>query len=436
VAAFGLNVQAAAEFGGPLKVSDTARYLTYDDGTPFYYVADTPWTLLSALPLTDAMAYIDIRAGQGFTALQVISTPWSFDDTADKWDFNGQNGKARRNAEGHVPFFSATGSEPATTAQVSFSHPNERYWQHVDAVLDYMARKGLAAYFIPLWASNFSVRFTDSDHYRFGKFIGGRYRDQQNLLWVLGGDEENVSLSKYRAMLRGLRGADVTQLISMHPRSLRSSSHHMATELDFNSIQIRDSVPAMLSLIDHDYNAEVVKPTFLCETWYEDTANGGLWNLHKKGGSAAFRAHYWAARLSGGFGEGYGAWAMWLNQLSWTDDIQLPGAVEIATHMQKILQTVDWHNLLPNDAIFGDSPRVHTAFSSTSKSAVSYFEIHTTQSLNTRVFGGAVDLTWYDPRSGAVTKTATIASNISGNDVPITTPNPQDSVLVITAVTP
>ncbi len=426
----GLNAQAATGFRGPLKVGNTGRYLTYADGTPFYYVADTPWTLLSALTLADAKEYIDIRTGQGFTGLQMISTPWSFDNGADNWNFNGERGKGRNNANGDVPFFTTSGTEPADNGEVSFAHPNEAYWQHVDAVLNYMEQKGLVAYLIPLWASNFSSHFTKADHYTLGKFIGTRYREQKNVLWVLGGDERNVSLNKYQEMLRGLKDAGVTQLISMHPRSGRSSSDHMPTELDFSSVQIRNSVANMVALIEEDYNAGNVKPTFLCETWYEDSVDGGLWSLHKKGGSAAFRAHYWAARLHGGFGEGYGAWVIWLNQFSWREDINRAGAVEIATHMQNILKTVDWHNLAPDDAhaVLSNHSRVHTAFSSESKSAVTYFEANATVTLRPSVFGGAVKLTWYDPKTGAVKKTETI----EGNDVSITTPNSADSVLVMT----
>ena len=66
--------------------------------------------------------------------------------------------------------------------------------------------------------------------------------------------EQNVSLNKYPDMLRGLKDAGVTQLISMHPRSYRSSSDHMSTELDFNSVPIRDSVTKMVALIEEDYN--------------------------------------------------------------------------------------------------------------------------------------------------------------------------------------
>ena len=143
-------------FDGPLEVSDNGRYRTSADGQPFYYVADTPWQLLASLDLAETREYIDIHAEQGFTALQLVATPWSFDDRTARWDFEGEQGQARVNAGGEVPFFGADGEPPRGNREVRFDQPNDAYWRHVDAVLDYLADKGMAAYFIPLWASNFS----------------------------------------------------------------------------------------------------------------------------------------------------------------------------------------------------------------------------------------------------------------------------------------
>lgn len=104
----------AIAFDGPLKVSANGRYLTFRSGEPFYYVADTPWQLLASLGIDDTREYIDIRATQGFTALQLVATPWSFDDTAAHWDFEGETGQARVNADGEPPFFASDGKPPKT----------------------------------------------------------------------------------------------------------------------------------------------------------------------------------------------------------------------------------------------------------------------------------------------------------------------------------
>ncbi|MCY3839937.1 MAG: DUF4038 domain-containing protein [Gammaproteobacteria bacterium] len=80
-----VSCAGSVAFDGPLKVSANGRYLTHQSGEPFYYVADTPWQLLASLGIDETREYIDIRAAQGFTALQLVATPWSFDDTAAHW---------------------------------------------------------------------------------------------------------------------------------------------------------------------------------------------------------------------------------------------------------------------------------------------------------------------------------------------------------------
>ena len=423
----------AAPFDGPLKVSENGRHLTYASGKPFYYVADTPWQLLASLNSAETREYIDIRAEQGFTALQLVATPWSFDDTAARWDFEGERGQARFNAAGDAPFFDAAGKPPQETGDVRFDRPNEAYWLHVDAVLAHLAAKGMAAYFIPLWASNFSRHFSADAHYAIGKTLGERYRWQPNLIWVLGGDEARVSVRKYRRLLQGLRDAQVTQLITMHPRSGRSSSDHLDAELDFHSIQERGTVANMVERLQADYSREPVKPTFLCETWYEHDFDGGVFNIHRTGTTPAFRAHYWAARLHGGFGEGYGGWHNWLNLEHWQEDIARPGARAVATHMRTILEALDWHNMVPDDdqLAIGGNAQVHVARSDASRSAVAYFERHVGVRLDPAWFGGSAYLTWHDPASGASTATQTVHAATD-----IRPPKGEDSVLVVTPAQP
>lgn len=389
-------------FDGPLKVSANDRYLAFQDGEPFYYVADTPWQLLASLDIEESKEYIDIRAAQGFTALQLVATPWSFDDTATRWDFEGETGQARVNAYGEAPFFDTDGKPPKTNDDVRFDRPNDAYWDHVDNVLDYLAGEGMAAYFIPLWASNFSRHFSEEDHYHIGKTLGERYRNQANLLWVLGGDEARVSVAKYKRLYQGLRDAEITQLVTMHPRAGRSSADHLDEELDFHSIQDRGDVASMVRRLQADYRRTPAKPTFLCETWYEHDRDGGVFRIHKTGTSTAFRAHYWAARLHGGFGEGYGGWTTWLNLDHWRTDIKRPGAVAIATHMRNILRSTDWHNLVPDSEhdVFSTHPNVHGAISEASKTAIAYFESHVAVTIDSGWFGKAAEMVWYDPAHG------------------------------------
>ena len=193
---------------------------------------------------------------------------------------------------------------------------------------------------------------------------------------------------------------------------------------------IVEAVADMLRRIDADYARQPAKPTFLCETWYEHDKDGGVFRIHKTGTTAAFRAHYWAARLHGGFGEGYGGWTNWLNLTHWRRDIERPGAVAIATHMRNILNALDWHNLAPDEdhAVLAPQPRIHAARSEASKTLVAYFEAPAETTLDPSWFGGRAELVWYDPANGAVLHRQTVAGSTL-----VRSPGGADAVLVVEA---
>ena len=430
---FGCTVMSAdgQEFDGPLRVDASGRYLETASGEPFYYVADTPWQLLASLDLDATREFIEIRRGQGFTALQLVATPWSFDDTAANWDFEGEVGQARVNAAGDAPF-AFRADHHHGTQNVDFERPVETYWRHVDAVLDLMADAGMLAYLIPLWASNFSADVTVDDHYVIGRFVGARYRDRNNVIWALGGDERDVDVAKYRAMAQGLHESHITQLVTMHPRSGRSSSDHLSVELDFHSIQARGGVAEMLAFVRDDYADVVVKPTFLCETWYEHDREGGVFGIHRIGGSPAFREHYWAARLAGGFGEGYGAWTIWLNLSTWHQDIHRPGAIEIAGAMRSILATIAWYELTPGSTIVAASAGIHRA-STNSGVTIAYLE-RGHQTLEIASLGRGYTMTIFDPATGSVVATRELGASAKSRSWPIDAPN-EDAVVILRPVT-
>jgi len=58
-----------------LKISDNAHYLVYEDGTPFFYLADTAWASFGNVPLELWEPYLRYRQMQGFNALQISVLP-------------------------------------------------------------------------------------------------------------------------------------------------------------------------------------------------------------------------------------------------------------------------------------------------------------------------------------------------------------------------
>ncbi|MDQ3349958.1 MAG: DUF4038 domain-containing protein, partial [Acidobacteriota bacterium] len=55
-----------------LRVSENGRFLIHQDGSPFFYLGDTAWSLVQRLRREEVDLYMEDRAAKGFTALQVV----------------------------------------------------------------------------------------------------------------------------------------------------------------------------------------------------------------------------------------------------------------------------------------------------------------------------------------------------------------------------
>ena len=55
-----------------LRAGPTKRHLIREDGTSFFYLADTAWELVHRLNREEAVEYFDAWAGLGFTAIQMV----------------------------------------------------------------------------------------------------------------------------------------------------------------------------------------------------------------------------------------------------------------------------------------------------------------------------------------------------------------------------
>ena len=57
---------------GNLRVNSSGRYLEYSDGTPFLYMGDTAWELISRLNDKETKLYLENRREKGFTVIQTV----------------------------------------------------------------------------------------------------------------------------------------------------------------------------------------------------------------------------------------------------------------------------------------------------------------------------------------------------------------------------
>src|SRR4051794_4614401 len=103
--------EAASSVRGRLQVSANRRYLQFEDGTPFFYMADTAWELFHRLNREEANRYLEDRARKGFTVIQAVA-------------LSELDGLTAPNAYGAAPLI---GGNP--------SRPNPEYFAHVDFIV-------------------------------------------------------------------------------------------------------------------------------------------------------------------------------------------------------------------------------------------------------------------------------------------------------------
>jgi hypothetical protein len=282
---------------GDLRVSENKRFLQHADGAPFFYLGDTAWELFHRASREDADIYLANRAQKGFTVIQAVAVA----------EFDGLN---TPNRYGHLPFENADPAHPAV-------RDGSDYWDHVDYIVDKANESGMYMGFLPTWGRYWHdgnpPLFNPENAYRYGLFLGKRYKDKK-LIWILGGDrnvDSNLHRETIKAMARGLRDGDGgAHLITFHPSGGRGSAEwfHGEEWLDFNMRQNghnADYTNNYSKTLD-DYHRTPVKPVIDGEPLYEDHPLS--FNAAGLGHSTAAdirRAIYWDM-FNGACGHTYG----------------------------------------------------------------------------------------------------------------------------------
>src|SRR5690606_15246946 len=115
------------------------------------------------------------------------------------------------------------------------------YWDHVDDIIRMAESFGLYVALLPTWGDKFNlawgkgpVIFTPDNAYRYGRWLGERYRDVPNIVWVLGGDRAMHTRNHFEIVSRmaeGLREGDGgAHLMTYHPQGADSSSRQLHDE--------------------------------------------------------------------------------------------------------------------------------------------------------------------------------------------------------------
>ena len=426
------------------------KYFTYDDGTPFFWLGDTHWSLGDET--VDMVKTIcDQRVSQGFTVYQSEPIGAKFDftngitqeDMADLADYDekfaviAEHGLVHANAQFFFSYFiepmisnngGFNGSDLSDSAK-AYIEKACRYW---------VARYG--AYPV-VWTLGQEV---DNDFY---------WSETNHPEWGLDNNPYKLVaeyIAKYDAYDHPL---------SAHMENVGSTSVYGNGEgaTDECKVYFKDAMPsAFRDVKSHNFYAvqwhtsKTEQSNFCIEKdcWYNSQGKPAinyegqycyLWT--KNFGS---RMQGWSAYLNGMYGYGWGGQDTWsyLNVYSedtdssdgvdtitseekinatWQDALEYESSYQVG-YMRGFLESNEWHNLIPrfnNKAYFVPASNVYYAYASNESNTeiVVYFYSFTdesvAQNVNTKFYGGIKTGTvgnlvpnasytyqWFDPISG------------------------------------
>jgi len=383
-----LPLYAVLAFAGgpyPLRVGPDRRHLVDSTGAPFLVQGDAPWSLISGVTREDADLYLERRRGQGFNSIIVNLIEHKF------------HGPVNRYGEG--PF----------TTPGDFSTPNEKYFAHADWVIRKAAEKGIQVFLAPIYLGYIG---TDEGWIEealangpekcraWGRYVGRRYRDFDNLVWLIGGDRNpDTARADVDAVAAGIKEFDQRHIFTAHchPENSAVSRYGNDGWLDLNTTYTYNIVHKMLLA---DYNHKPPMPYVLIETSYEGEHNASALQIRRQA--------YWAI-LCGAAGQFMGNRPIWLFDPGWQAALDSTGARDMA-RLKTFFSRQPWDRLVPDEkhdvvidglGEFNGLDYLAAARTSDGGTVIAYIPTARPFTVDmARMAGNKAKASWFNPRTG------------------------------------
>ncbi|HEX2395734.1 MAG TPA: glycoside hydrolase family 140 protein [Bacteroidales bacterium] len=401
---------------GRLVVSENNRYLQFEDGTPFFYLGDTGWEFFHRLNYKESEKYLENRRQKGFTVIQAVILA----------ELDGLN---TPNRNGDRPLIN---NDP--------TKPNEAYFAYVDSIIRLAEKKGIFIGLLPTWGDKVDrawgegpVVFNPQNATVYGKYLGTRYKDFPNIIWINGGDRsggknnaaDGDNFPVWDALGKAIKSADPNHLMSYHPWGENSSSQwfHNCDWLDFNMMQTGHGQRsyAIYSKLKEDYNRKPVKPCMDGEPRYEDhpinwrpDSLGWFNEMHVR------QAAYWNL-FTGAHGHTYGCHPVWQMAAPgrafigyarhyWYDVLDLPGAWQML-NVRRLMESRPMLNRIPFQEIVTNPGDEYSYIIATKGEG--YIMVYSPLGNDIELNGNLLNavtytVSWYDPRSGKTNSPGTV----------------------------
>jgi hypothetical protein len=309
----------------PLKKADSGRYLVDRNGAPFLIAGESPQALMVNLSEKDAELFFANRRSHAFNAvwINLLCRP-------------GTGGRADGSTyDGVLPFKTAD----------DFSTPNEDYFKRCDHMIQLADKYGLLVILDPCETIDHLKPMLKNGPEKcreFGRYLGSRYKDFDNLLWMHGNDFQTWKNPEHDAVAlavaRGIRDKDARHLHTVELDYEISGSLDDERWAPLIDLSASYTYYPTYAQVLKDYNRPNFKPVVMVEADYE---------FERESTPAVLRRQeYWSV-LSGAAGQLYGNGYTWPIKSGWKEKLDTPGAIQMA-HVQALFVPRAWHQLVPD----------------------------------------------------------------------------------------
>jgi Protein of unknown function (DUF4038)/Putative collagen-binding domain of a collagenase len=381
----------------PLKTADGGRYLVDQKGVPFLIAGESPQALMVNLSEEDAELFFTNRQAHGFNAVWI-------------------NLLCRKGTGGRDDGSTYDGLLPFEQAD-DFSKPREAYFARCDRMIRLAEKHGMLVILDPCETID-HLKPMLKDGLKacreFGRYLGNRYKDFDNILWLHGNDFQTWKNVEHDAVVTalalGIKDKDARHLHTVELNYLVSGSRDDERWAPIIDLSAAYTYYPTYAQVLKEYNRKPAQPVILIEADYEFERDSTPAMLR--------RQEYWAL-LSGAAGQLYGNGYTWPFTIGWKDKLDTPGAKQMA-HVQSLFGRRAWHKLVPDQkhavviAGYGTlddtttegnryvmtSDYVTTARTPDGTLAMAYLPSLRTIKVDMTQLAGPATARWYDPSLG------------------------------------
>ncbi len=327
----------------------------------------------------------------------------------------------------HGPAQDCAGLAPFNKAG-DFSTPNDAYFDFARRVVKKANDHGIVVWMTPAFVGNLFGEAMTEGWYRemiaggeeklheYGRFVGKRFKDLPNIVWVVGGDFVPRPQDQWLVarLAEGIGETDSTHPITGHASSTFLSAvagfgDHKWLTLD--TVYAPTSAESILAV----YNRRPTRPFVLIESTYEGERSEG--KKENAPPEQIRRQAYWPM-LCGACGQFFGNNPLWHfdgpglfpTEITWQQALDGTGSRDMA-RLRAVFAGLPWHQLIPEEdhAIvtkgYGEGiARVVTARTADKKLSVSYIPSTGADAQDLTFdlgqFAGPVSARWYNPTDG------------------------------------